>query len=1007
MTLHTFNAATDHALSPAARLALAATTSHRWLRALVTNALALGGALASTVALAVTPTATIGITPSAAPLVGDAYCFTATMTNAGDTGYGPYMRLVLPAGVTFTSATYLTSLAATATNAGTIPTTDSIISQPVATPVTVPASTLWLIRPPIGSMVTTVGPNGFQIPIRICTQIAPTTVPNTALAISVQGAYQFGDTPTGANGAIVGGVVPAPVTPGLVTLAKSNNAPEAERPPGPAWPITYTIVANIADTKSLTAVVIKDVMPADLLFQGPLTVTGGVGCVATTPVVNTTGTITVNCTSALGTAGTGEVVVTYSAYIKIGALPLNTVQTKPEVNTATLNAQFAAAPIAQVTATSTVTAAQAVVQKSAAPTSVRPGDVVTYTLAVQTTQADTVAGLTLKDVLPDGITFGSTLSATINGTAVTVTPTVTATGGNTTTLLWNLTAAPGVVFPIPIASTVVLKYTGTVRQTYLTTTKDVLAGDVLPNSATLTATMTGGAGPVTNTSTAPVTVIPVTIQKTLLNPQPFYQPGDLVTFRLQMSIDAGRTSNLVFKDFFPLPVFDAITISTVYGVDVKRAVGGAGADTLNLTPTAITANAGENSLTINWPDVSTASGTGTNILAVDITVKVTNKPFADGLSLTNLMEASNSATGAAPLRANEGVLFKVNAPVLKIKKGVLSATGAGVIAPLPSVLPVDGNLTGADAGDVATFRITVENTGGSGAYQVKVTDTAVANLSSCTLVAVKDGLGANLAHNATLGAAFPVAGVTLANPLPKNDANPVGGGAPYNTDTALIDVSCPVNAASGFNINLVNTANVVWAAAIDSVTLYPQISDTASVTTSNPLPVKQLLSTSEAHTANPNVVVGEVIRYRLSVAVPEGGPFTYTIQDSLPAGLQFLNDGSTKFALVSQTGSGLTSSAVACANSTAAYVVNVKAGNTAGVVPACAISANHAGAYANGELPTFNFGTITNSNSDVYDEYLILDINALVVNSGGIRRALRLLTVSKSLPMAPTSSPAR
>ena len=65
--------------------------------------------------------------------------------------------------------------------------------------------------------------------------------------------YRFGDTPTGVNGPIVGAPLTQSVTPTVILFDKANSAPEGERPPGPSWPITYTLSANVANAQTVFA----------------------------------------------------------------------------------------------------------------------------------------------------------------------------------------------------------------------------------------------------------------------------------------------------------------------------------------------------------------------------------------------------------------------------------------------------------------------------------------------------------------------------------------------------------------------------------------------------------------------------------------------------------------------------------------------------------------------------------------------------------------------------------
>ncbi|MCB8975991.1 MAG: carboxypeptidase regulatory-like domain-containing protein [Ardenticatenaceae bacterium] len=117
------------------------------------------------------------------------------------------------------------------------------------------------------------------------------------------------------------------------------------------------------------------------------------------------------------------------------------------------------------------------------------------------------------------------------------------------------------------------------------------------------------------------------------------------------------------------------------------------------------------------------------------------------------------------------------------------------------------------------------------------------------------------------------------------------------------------------------------------------------------LPVKSVIDSSEAHTTpHTNLAIGEIVRYRLAVPVPEGVTNNFVITDRLPLGLQYLNDGS---ASVSFT-----------ADSTVTW-------SQFSVTP---------GTFLSGTDPVFTLGTITNNDTDAGMEYVLVDFNALVLN---------------------------
>jgi len=140
---------------------------------------------------------------------------------------------------------------------------------------------------------------------------------------------------------------------------------------------------------------------------------------------------------------------------------------------------------------------------------------------------------------------------------------------------------------------------------------------------------------------------------------------------------------------------------------------------------------------------------------------------------------------------------------------------------------------------------------------------------------------------------------------------------------------------------------------------------------------KTIVATSESATSDATrVVPGEIVRYRLVAVIPEGTTATTSarIVDALPAGLQFLNDGTAKIALVSN--GGLTASLYTKPG--AAYVTGT---TDTGVTPGFVITSGiFGGPFGDGTDVSFDLGAVTNTDSDADLEYAIVEFNALVLN---------------------------
>ncbi|HID52969.1 MAG TPA: isopeptide-forming domain-containing fimbrial protein, partial [Anaerolineae bacterium] len=120
-----------------------------------------------------------------------------------------------------------------------------------------------------------------------------------------------------------------------------------------------------------------------------------------------------------------------------------------------------------------------------------------------------------------------------------------------------------------------------------------------------------------------------------------------------------------------------------------------------------------------------------------------------------------------------------------------------------------------------------------------------------------------------------------------------------------------------------------------------------------PPPVKAITATSEAHTTALNrLAVGEIIRYSLTITVPEGTTNNFLVRDYLPGGLQYMDDGT---ASVTFTGD---------VSGTVSLPFTVTGGP-----------------FDSSTDPTFDLGSVVNSDSDNDAEVVVIEFNALALNN--------------------------
>jgi uncharacterized repeat protein (TIGR01451 family)/fimbrial isopeptide formation D2 family protein len=997
--------------------------------------------------------------PEISDFGGRPFCFTPNFTNAGtNEGYGPYITIVRDANLTLNSINYLgidLTAAPYLVASGLLPANDPIEGR--AIPGT--AGQQWItVRLPIGSVETT----SPAIPIQICMTSLPTAAFGVPLPINIYPGYEFGDTPTGANGPISNLNDRGPMdntgsfTPILVTFDKSNTLPESEvvpscypappvgaagqpgpacaAPPGVQWPYEYILAIELAPGQTLTGNGFTDVLDPAFEFYPYVfpvaTLANAVNISGTCTPTGITATFNGNPVTALPALqppGGGTLVVNFASIVNPSAANTCTLQLRyrgfindilsetaaPTNYTAVNNASFVynhvSGPQPLLTDTNNVDVRNLEIQKGASPSVVTPGTVVTYTLSFQLSEYIGVQNLTVTDIIPDGIDFNPG-SATVTvpglGSAAIVGANQTISyGADTGTLFFNVTGA----LPGPYASqgTVSITYTGTVRQTYRpggTLTGYVSANDDMVNTITANFVTTGGQN-FSDESSASVRVIPNSLTKDLVSTPvdaaAGFVPGEPVTFRLVLRVPSGDTRNLVIDDNFPLPVFDVddgdfgieagtITLPDPTGrsapFNVSNTNGycssypnvtfptytrpcglrfiydSVGTDGTNLPAgSTITVTRFGNSVRLAVDAPVETNVTEERRIVVELTAAIIDRPFNDGLFLSNRSQATYTNTLGSTVTLNADDYVDIAAPNVQICKGITGTTNASSVAVAGAACGIPGapnnNLTNVDASDVLTYTITARNIGSARAYGVVIADTVTSlpQLIGCALVSVLNGSGTPLAYTGT----FP--SITLTNALPAIGS----AGVTTAQATAVVTYTCTASTTiTPISAPIINQASVVFAAFSDTLpggphlnpptVPFPPRTDVANFTTTAP----NITKTRTPATAT----IGDLITYTLTADIPGGTMNNVNIVDTLDAGLAFVDCTS-----VSVTAGSLNSS-VGPIN-TATFCndpVNP-------VVPA---------GPAGGGTATWNFGNLTDSGSNLTDlDTITITYTAVVLNT--------------------------
>jgi uncharacterized repeat protein (TIGR01451 family) len=447
---------------------------------------------------------------------------------------------------------------------------------------------------------------------------------------------------------------------------------------------------------------------------------------------------------------------------------------------------------------------------------------------------------------------------------------------------------------------------------------------------------------------------------------PDVRPSDQVTFRIEYSIPSGDAEFLTIRDWLPLPIFNVTGMAFTAAPCPSAAIplpGSAGCGPNHTAPVNIL------SVTL-FPTPAFSIQPGNSILfdygtiydtlnapkKIDLlfTLTVTNKPFADGLFLTNEAQECEKNTFGVTFCQVAVAQVKVREPKLGIRKGVIATNNNpnGVITPsITSGTPVgtppgatcpqrftpiinSGNLNGfippapvlsqlnnVDAGDWVTFAIAIENTGGAPAYEIELEDIIpldTAGEPACfkpnfSGLCVRRGSGPPIPFTITPMVSGKVI-IKLGAPLgPITD--------PPGTNIAIITFNAQLLDKAKLKSGCCeNKAQLTYYGSTPPTPTVPingsvpppnfvdagfggPFVDTAKVCVGPRADKKCIQTTSELHTTPQQALqggqvpaaIGEIVRYRLITVIPEGTTQNFQIKDLLPLGLTYVGNPSVVF----------------------------------------------------------------------------------------------------------------
>lgn len=793
--------------------------------------------------------------PPQSAFIGETFCYDVSLSNTGTTGYGPYFRVIHDADLTFNDATFIGSNSATV-NVGIFDTVannneleDPITAQTVAGTEGFSFSTVDI---PVGSVVA----NGPNLTTSVCFTIDSNATPAEAFAIEVTPVYEFGDTATGDNGPIVGTTQTASVEAALYQVSTQSSAAENELAAGPSFSATVTHVVDVANGPTIDNLQFTDALDNAVQYSAQATVTGGTGCaINSEPSTSSTGgTLDVSCDSATGTSSENDVRVSYPMHF-INVLDAQQCSVSSIVHPLDFNASFNGIGLTQVSSSDTVTAKHVAIQQDISTSQSSPGNTLLVTNSIQISDYISVDSLTLNDTIADGVNFSSDITVSYGGSTFNITrPSSSIDASQNEAITYSVTSVTGTLSG---GSVLTVSYTVDIQQNYVggytgvDSNAPVVANDALSISQSAQYNVASGASSCMEGSSAAVSIEGIRTSKFLVDGNGNtttqllqYAPGESVTYRLRMDIPSGDTNDIVYKDFLPLPVFviPETTIDTNSNIASNTSFSYTTENTVTFLSPTITVSATENSVTLDWGNIST---TTPEVLEVDFTVEVTDEPYADGLRLANLFQGTSTNTPDAVSADLKSAEIIVRAPELTVSL----ATSAGNV----------------DAGDTVQYTLTVTNEGGATSFDTTASVPIVPGVASQNLVSAT--LNGN---STTLGSGSLSAGTYSIENLAANDIYVLT----FTQDTALTVQPNDV---------ITSEATIDWASAQGQAATFDPQKDNASVTVSDIAIASTILSPTG------NTVVGDTVQYRVDITLPEGTTKDLTVDMTLPAGFEYSN----------------------------------------------------------------------------------------------------------------------
>lgn len=499
------------------------------------------------------------------------------------------------------------------------------------------------------------------------------------------------------------------------------------------------------------------------------------------------------------------------------------------------------------------------------------------------------------------------------------------------------------------------------------------AAATFTNTATLTNYANTEGGPDFTaedpTDTADVMVATATVDKTITDTSETSTTGanlvvgEVVEYTVVITVPEGTTSSALLVDTLDAGLaFVGINSITIDSGDLTTDVGGGTATILSGAAFSNVGGGADNDarrVTMNFGNLTNVNTDNTT----DETITIVYEAVAVNTADTNNTDTLDNT--AVWTSVNDGT-------------GVEDSTTVTIVEPSVTV-SVTPDSTEFDVGDTVTWTVVVTAPGGNpvDAFDIDFNNTIPAGLTY---------VGSSLANTAGVA---PTSLTENGGDFNATYASLTPG------QTSTFTFQTTVDTGAGFGQTFTNSGTATWhsisGALADPSTLttvdtertgsevgandYTD-TDTGVINILPAAPELTLDSTSETSNGN-DVTVGEIVRYRYKMAIPESTTTDLRVEPDIMSGLQFLDDGTATIGFVAD-GPGITSSTITGAG---------LSGNEAtvdGLEPTIVLASGvdvSAGPFEGGDNPQFLLGDVVNNDSDANQEFVIIEFNVLVLNA--------------------------